>query len=91
MLARPLLLCKDIPPQSINQVHSPVFRGPDLDEDEEEKPEGAGADAGAGGSGDTGQKKEKTPQQRAGEAMAKYILEKTSGASYSFRWEAVRA
>ncbi|XP_076457066.1 X-ray repair cross-complementing protein 5-like [Babylonia areolata] len=63
------------------------FIGPDLDDEEEDKGEGGGGGgeggASSGGGGGGGQK-EKTPQQRAGEAMAKYMLEKTGGASYSF-------
>ncbi|KAK7458656.1 hypothetical protein BaRGS_00039108, partial [Batillaria attramentaria] len=44
--------------------------GPDLDEEE--------------GKSDGSHQKEKTPQQRAGEAMVKYILDNVNGASYSF-------
>lgn len=47
--------------------------GPDLDDDDDDGDEPEGS-----------HKKEKTPQQRAGEAMVKYILENVTGGSYSF-------
>ncbi|KAK7091978.1 hypothetical protein V1264_009592 [Littorina saxatilis] len=57
------------------------FIGPDLDDNDDDA---GGAGPAEGGSGDATPGKDKTPQQRAGEAMAKYIIEKSNGASYSF-------
>ncbi|XP_070189332.1 uncharacterized protein [Littorina saxatilis] len=59
-----------------------IFIGPDLNDDDDDA---GGASPRAGGSGDATPGKEKTPQQRAGEAMAKYFIEKSNGASYSFK------
>ena len=61
------------------------FRGPNLDDEEDETSGTSGAGEGDTGGVGTRDKKEKTPQQRAGEAMAKYIVEKSNGASYSFK------
>ncbi|XP_071110687.1 X-ray repair cross-complementing protein 5-like [Haliotis cracherodii] len=53
--------------------------GPNIDDDEDE--EGGGD---AGGASVNGHRKEKTPQQRAGEAMVKHILDQVEGECYSF-------
>lgn len=57
------------------------FIGPDLDEPDVSK---GVTGSGNGEAGDATPKKEKTPQQRAGEAMARFIVEKCKGTSFSF-------
>jgi len=54
--------------------------GPDYEHDE-----GDDKDKGDGGASNGQQKKPKTPQQRAGESMIKYILDQADGECYSFR------
>jgi len=59
-----------------------VPSGPEVNNDDDESP-GGGGDAGA--SGGPQEKKPKTPQQRAGHALVKHILEEVDGECYSFR------
>ena len=60
-----------------------LFSGPDLDEDEDEDDSDSPK---PGTSNGTGGRKEKTAQQKAGEAVCRDIIDKVDGASYSFRY-----
>ena len=55
--------------------------GPDFDDDDEDGEDGGGDKGGA----QNGAAKPKTPQQRAGTALIKHIVEEVDGECYSFR------